>query len=53
VSTPIEGESPIDFYLSVLDEVKSFSDEYTKDRSLFFSLDYAKYDMNGEVIADN
>jgi len=50
VSTPIEGESPIDFYLGVLDKVNSFTDEYTKDRSLFFAEDFSKYEINGEIL---
>lgn len=52
LSTPIEGEAPIDFYVSILDEVKSFEDEYTKDRSLFFANDFDKYDIFGDVLAD-
>ena len=52
VSTPIEVEEPIDFYIAILDEVKSFEDEYTKDRSLFFANDFDKYEIFGDVLAD-
>lgn len=52
-STPIEDEDPFDFYLVIIDEVKSFTDEYSKDRSNFLSTDFNKYDFMGELLADS
>lgn len=52
VATPIQGEDPFDFYLVIIDQVKSFTEEYTKDRSLFFAEDFDKYDFMGEMLAD-
>ena len=53
VSTPIEDEEPLDFYLFIVDSVKSFEDEMTKDRSIFFAEDLVKYDLKCELLADS
>ena len=50
----IQGEEPIDFFVLAVDEVKSFEDEMTKDRSLFLSEDFYSYEnINGEVLSDS
>ena len=53
VST-IEGEEPIDFWILAVDEIKSFEDELTKDRSLFMRDDFYSYeDIKGEILMDS
>ena len=51
--SPIEGEEPIDFWILVVDEIKSFEDELTKDRSWFMREDFYTYEgMKGEILMD-
>ena len=51
-STPIPGEEPIDFWVTLFNEVGSYTDEMVKDRSEFFGYDFASYGLQGEVLAD-
>ena len=48
----IADEKPFDYWVVLVDEVRSFEDELTKDRSLFLRDDFSKYDIYGEVLAD-
>ena len=51
--SPIEGENPIDFYLLAVNEISSFEDEMTKDRSWFMREDFYQYeDFSGEILSD-
>lgn len=50
--TEIEGEEPMNYWLVIIDEVKSFEHEQTKDRSEFLTYDFFKFDLYGEVLAD-
>ncbi len=50
--TEIADEKPFDYWVVFVDEVKSFEDELTKDRSLFLRDDLPKYDILCEVLAD-
>ena len=52
VVTEIDGEEPFDFWLFLIDEVKSFENEYTKDRSQFLAEDFVKHDIHGEILVD-
>ena len=50
--TEIPDEKPFDYWVIFVDEVRSFDDELTKDRSLFLRDDFSKYDIIAEILAD-
>lgn len=52
VASAIPEEKPFNFWIAIIDEVKSYEDEMTKDRSLFLTFDLGKYDTFGEVLTD-
>jgi len=51
--SPIQGEEPLDFWILAVDEIHSFDDEMTKDRSEFLRYDFYSYEnISGEVLSD-
>ena len=51
-ASDIEGEEPFDYWLAVIEQVKPYDNEWTKDRSEFLTWDFPNYELNGEVLAD-
>ena len=52
VATEIEGETPIDYILFVIDNAGDVDNEYTKDRTEFLMYDFARYDFKGQTLVD-
>ena len=51
-ATSIPDEEPFNFWIAIIDEIKSYTDELTKDRSLFLTYDFGNYETFGEVLSD-
>mmetsp|Transcript_31565 Transcript_31565/g.39271 ORF Transcript_31565/g.39271 Transcript_31565/m.39271 type:complete len:124 (-) Transcript_31565:290-661(-) len=48
----IEGESPIEHWLIIVDRIENGTNEYWKDRTEFLTYDFGQFNVLGEILAD-
>ena len=52
IASAVEGETPFDYWVIIIDAFNSLDDEYNKDRSEFLVFDFGKFVSFGELLAD-